>query len=145
MHVRGTIGLISGQYTYDKINCHRLFLLASVNEMILLVACSYLHVELHSFIIVVYLGEKSNKAEVFFFFFPEVMWILIFLFLEERVILKLNYFLFVYVPEKKHTISSKHFINILASSSQFWLPQLVSTFKAWASHHLKHILLLSWF
>ena len=50
-------------------NCHRLFLLVSVNEMILLVACSYLHVELRSFIIVVDLGEKSNKAEVFFFYF----------------------------------------------------------------------------
>ncbi|KAK4568535.1 hypothetical protein RGQ29_004085 [Quercus rubra] len=33
--------------------------------MILLVACSYLHVELCSFIIVVDLGEKSNKAEAF--------------------------------------------------------------------------------
>ena len=48
-------------------NCHRLFLLVNVNEMILLVACSYLHVELCSFIIVVDLGGKSNKAEVFFF------------------------------------------------------------------------------
>ena len=67
MHVRGTISLISSQYIYDKTNCHRLFLLVNVNEMILLVACSYLHVELRSFIIVVDLGEKSNKAEGFFF------------------------------------------------------------------------------
>ena len=101
-------------------NCHRLFLLVNVNEMILLVACSYLHVELCSFIIVVDLGEKSNKAEVFFFL--EVKWILIFLFLEEKVILNLKYFLFVYVLEINHTVSSKHFMPLLPSSSHFWLP-----------------------
>ena len=69
MHVCGIISFISGQYIHDKTNCYRLFLLVNVNEMILLVACSYLHVELCSFIIVVDLGEKSNKAEGFFFFF----------------------------------------------------------------------------
>jgi len=91
--------------------------------MILLVACSYLHVELCSFIIVVDLGEKSNKAEGFFFFL-EVKWILTFLFLEAKVILKLKYFLFVYVPGMNHTVSSKHFMPLLPSSSHFWLQVL---------------------
>ena len=88
-----------------------------MNEMILLVACSYLHVELRSFIIVVDLGEKSNKAEGFFL---EVK--LIFLFLEEKVILKLKYFLFVHVPEMKNVVSSNHFMPLLPPSSHCWLP-----------------------
>ena len=63
----------------DKTNCQSLFLAVRVNEIILLVACSSLHVELHSFWKVIKLKKKKNLWKLSRFF-----GILIFLCLKEK-------------------------------------------------------------